>query len=195
MNTKTIILEEAVPLFARRGYNAVSMRDLAEAAGIRAPALYNHFKNKEALYLAAVSHAFARQAAALNAVFTSDAEPRERLRLFVQCLCDSMGNDPNFRMLMQRELLDGDEVRLKMLTRDVFATQFKAATRLAEELAPHADPHLLTISIIGLVSKHFDMGPLRRWLPGSRAEHEDPALIAKHIIHLLLHGIDRHDQA
>jgi len=36
---RTTIPEQAIPLLAKRGYNVVFMRDLAEAAGIRAPAL------------------------------------------------------------------------------------------------------------------------------------------------------------
>ena len=39
-------------------------------------------------------------------------------------------------MLLQRELLDGDEARLRALARDIFSEQFLAASRLAEELNP-----------------------------------------------------------
>lgn len=46
------ILEEATRLFVTRGYNAVSMREIAEACGVTKAALYYHFVDKSALLLA-----------------------------------------------------------------------------------------------------------------------------------------------
>ena len=47
------ILKASLSLFATRGYDAVSVRDLAKAAGVSEAALYKHFKGKEemALYI------------------------------------------------------------------------------------------------------------------------------------------------
>lgn len=48
--TKERIMLEASNMFARRGYAAVSMRDIAERVNITHPSLYSHFASKEALY-------------------------------------------------------------------------------------------------------------------------------------------------
>ncbi|MXX89579.1 MAG: TetR/AcrR family transcriptional regulator [Boseongicola sp. SB0665_bin_10] len=48
-DTRAKIRKAALRLFAERGYNAVSMRDLAEAVGMRQGGLYNHFEGKQAL--------------------------------------------------------------------------------------------------------------------------------------------------
>lgn len=48
--TRQRILRLADDLFARHGYAAVSMRAVAEAAGVTKPALYYHFRDKEALF-------------------------------------------------------------------------------------------------------------------------------------------------
>jgi AcrR family transcriptional regulator len=58
METREQLLTAAAALFARDGYDKVSMRDIAGAVGIRAPALYNHFPDKEHLYLESIAHAF-----------------------------------------------------------------------------------------------------------------------------------------
>ena len=47
--TKKNIFESAVKLFARDGYENVSISDIADAAGIRQSAVYNHFKSKHEL--------------------------------------------------------------------------------------------------------------------------------------------------
>ncbi len=44
------ILVEAAAMFAERGYERTSMRDLAERCGISKSLLYHHFADKEALY-------------------------------------------------------------------------------------------------------------------------------------------------
>jgi AcrR family transcriptional regulator len=48
------ILEIAVGLFATRGYHGVSMDNIGAAAGVTGPALYHHFKGKEAMLVAAL---------------------------------------------------------------------------------------------------------------------------------------------
>ncbi|HML32116.1 TetR/AcrR family transcriptional regulator [Sporomusa sphaeroides] len=47
------ILKASLSLFAAKGYDAVSVRDIAKAAGVSEAALYKHFKGKEdmALYI------------------------------------------------------------------------------------------------------------------------------------------------
>lgn len=44
---KAVILEAAFPVLAQYGYKRSSMEDIAKAAGMSRPALYQHFRNKE----------------------------------------------------------------------------------------------------------------------------------------------------
>ena len=53
-DTKQRILEKALELFSTRGYDAVSVGEIADAVGIRAPSLYNHFPSKRAIFEAIV---------------------------------------------------------------------------------------------------------------------------------------------
>ena len=47
--TKELILQTALRLFAQRGFEAVSVRDIAGELELTAPALYVHFKSKQAI--------------------------------------------------------------------------------------------------------------------------------------------------
>lgn len=49
-NTKDNILYQALTLFSDRGYEGVSMRDIASKVGIKAASLYNHYKSKEDIF-------------------------------------------------------------------------------------------------------------------------------------------------
>ena len=44
------LLDVAIEVFAERGFHATSMDDIAEAAGVTKPVLYQHFPSKRALY-------------------------------------------------------------------------------------------------------------------------------------------------
>ena len=49
------LLDVATDVFARRGFHATSMSEVAEAAGVTKPVLYQHFNSKRALYLEALN--------------------------------------------------------------------------------------------------------------------------------------------
>ncbi len=53
-NTKQKIIETALALFSERGYDAVSVGEIAAAVGIKAPSLYNHFPSKQSIFDAIV---------------------------------------------------------------------------------------------------------------------------------------------
>ena len=49
-DTKFRILQEALNLFSKEGFNAVSIRTIADSVGIGNSALYKHFKNKREIF-------------------------------------------------------------------------------------------------------------------------------------------------
>jgi len=53
-STRQRILDAALELFARKGFAATSVRELARAVGLRESSLYNHFAGKEAIFHALV---------------------------------------------------------------------------------------------------------------------------------------------
>lgn len=59
-DTRKKILDQALELFAARGYDAVSVGEIAKAVGIKAPSLYNHFPSKQAIFDALVASTAAR---------------------------------------------------------------------------------------------------------------------------------------
>jgi AcrR family transcriptional regulator len=184
-NTRATVLANAKRLFAQHGYAGVSVRDIAKTCGIRAASLYHHFPDKESLYLATMEFAFADKAEAIVDSVSIDGPPQERLAEFVTRFTMLMAEDPDFRQLLQRELLDGDEKRLRLIAKQVFEQPFQAISNLAEEVAPGSDPHLLAISLAGLILFHFETAPVRRFLPGGQADHDDPEVIARHVLTLM----------
>ncbi|MGI6695603.1 MAG: TetR/AcrR family transcriptional regulator [Christensenellales bacterium] len=68
-STRDKIIQHALLLFSRKGYQAVSVQEIARAVGIRAPSLYNHFDSKRAIFDAIIKNmteAYQKQAAQIG---------------------------------------------------------------------------------------------------------------------------------
>lgn len=69
MDTKKRILDEALTLFAEKGYANVFVADIAGAVGIKAPSLYKHYKSKQDIFdaiLAEMKRNYDRQSSMLE---------------------------------------------------------------------------------------------------------------------------------
>lgn len=54
------VLDKALELFSAKGYDSVSVGEIAKAVGIKAPSLYNHFPSKQAIFNAIVDSTAAK---------------------------------------------------------------------------------------------------------------------------------------
>ena len=165
------------------------MRDLATTIGLTPAALYHHFKNKDELYVDAISYAFEEKTREAKAIADGDTEPVQRLEAFIIWFVRVLNSDRDFQRLLQWVMLDSDPRRLQSLTKNTFQELFSAIQGLGESFQSKYDPHLLAISIIGLVLYHFETSSVRPQLPGSRASHDQAETIAKHITSLLENGL------
>ena len=176
-------------MFAEKGFSEVTMRGLAKAVNISVAAIYHHFPDKNTLYLETVQYAFSDKATIFSEAWLLNSSAEKKLELFVSKLIQVLQLDQEFHRLIQREILAGNTERMKMLAEDVFKEQFCFLLTLMKEIAPEKDAHLSAISVLSLCKHHFEMQPLRRYLPEWNKQHEQPEVIAKHVIGLLLNGL------
>ena len=80
VSTKEKFVIEALRLFSEKGYEAVSVAEIASAVGCSAPALYKHYKSKKQLLEAVIeasNRGFETQMEAMHFDFNSDENDRE----------------------------------------------------------------------------------------------------------------------
>ncbi len=99
------ILSAARDLFAHRGYAAVSVRDLAEAAGVNHGLVHRHFGSKEAVLRAVLQSMFSEVGAEAQGALDPDAPDFIRRLFPVAAL-----REQDWRILM-RAVLDGFDFR------------------------------------------------------------------------------------
>ncbi len=188
-STRERIAAVAAPLFADRGFAGVSMRDIADAVGVKAASLYNHYPDKDALYAAALEQVFVRRAALVEDALKSTGTPRQRLQALVAALVQATAGDPIAARLLQRELLDGDIKRFERLTRDVFGRPFTHMTRLLNELAPGRDGAQTAAYLSSLIYGYCVFAPVLPVLDPSLTA--DTSVLAEDLAEELLGRMER----
>lgn len=173
------IAEEAAELFAESGYAAVSMRMIAGKIGIKAASLYNHYSDKESLYFASLAYAFERRIEAIDAAIDDDESIQVRLKKTLLALGQTAVDDPVAARLLQRELLDADENRLRVLTETLFQESFARIIALLKEAGATENPSTLALYITGLIHGYFSLAPIWRYLKLEDSIPETPEKLAE----------------
>jgi len=89
------ILKNALELFSERGYDATSVREICEAAGVTKPTLYHFYGSKEGVYRAIVEGALVRFSAETIGALESGGTLRERLVRMAQAYVDATLRQPD----------------------------------------------------------------------------------------------------
>lgn len=100
------ILDAAEDLFAHKGFKGTSLGDVAEQVGIRSPSLYNHFRNKEALYRAVLARLLDDFAAPMEEL-TGGPISDQRLQDWLETIVRKHHANPNLARLLQHAALSG----------------------------------------------------------------------------------------
>jgi AcrR family transcriptional regulator len=175
---RTKILDAARELFAEHGYDAVTMRQIAERIEYTPTAIYYHFKDKDALIRELCDADYSALAAQFQKIATV-ANPRERLRAMGRAYATFAFEHPNhYRLMFMTPSRPGETGPLEKKgnpDQDAYAFllwtvgQAAAAGRLRPEF--NKDPEL-TAQVIwgavhGVIALHIAKGtdPWIAWRP------------------------------
>ncbi|KAF0220271.1 MAG: TetR family transcriptional [Geobacteraceae bacterium] len=93
------LLNVALQLFAQKGFESTSVREIASAAEVTKPTIYYYFKNKEGLYLELLGHICGTIEKTVMLSLVPHGTARSRIVLFVQGIIDSIENNENRTLL------------------------------------------------------------------------------------------------
>jgi len=166
------LLDVALTLFAERGYNATTMDDIAEAAGVTKPLLYQHFDSKRALYLELVDSVAATMLDAIAKAVAAADGPRQQVE---------GGFAAYFHLVVTRpdafNLLFGSNVphdpELSRAVRSVQDTIAEAIDPLIDAGLDEGHRRLLAYAMVGMAegaSHHFLAAPSPLAAPGTPAD-------------------------
>src|SRR6266516_5080668 len=122
LETRGAILDAAIAEFAERGFEAASIRAIADRLGLQHPLITYHYRSKDILWQAAAEHAFAqiRTEWDILAPEGSELSPLARLRQEYTTLFRYTVAFPEFHRFMRQETLTNNP-RLKWVAETVLA--------------------------------------------------------------------------
>ena len=89
-DTKKRILEKALELFSTKGYDSVTVGEIAKAVGIKAPSLYNHFSGKRAIFDAIVEETAAQYERDTDRISIHVQNAQQDIPVFAEITADAL---------------------------------------------------------------------------------------------------------
>lgn len=105
-DTRDHIIDAAQAIFARDGFAGAKMQEIADRVGIQRPSLFYHFKNKEALFVAAHEQVFARIERLFRESLAPDGDPFVQLDRVSRAVLAVMAEEPDFARMVTRTAVD-----------------------------------------------------------------------------------------
>ena len=175
------LLDTALECFATRGFHQTAMADIAEAAGVTKPVLYQHFSSKRDLYLELLDDVGAQLVAAISTAAAGAGGPRHQVEAGFAAYMRIVAERPNaFRLLFgggaRRDEEFADAVRR------VERTIAEVVAGLIDADIDADQRRLVAHGIVGMAE-----GAVREWLTGDRAL--DPQRLARQIADLAWAGL------
>lgn len=146
-------LDVAADLFARNGYHATSIRDIARALGVTPGAVYAHFPSKARVLLAVYETGVARISEAVDTVIEAGAPPWTALERACHSHLEAVLADSGYARVVVRVLPEdveevaGDLARL----RSNYEARFRKLID-ALELAPGTSRTMLRFTLLGALN-------------------------------------------
>ena len=130
--TRDAVFAAAADGFSRRGFDGVTVDDIARAAGVNKAMIYYHFTDKLALYRAIVCEMLDEAGARVSALAAEPLSPSQKVERFIAALIALTDARPYFPPLMLREIAEGAlHLDVEILNR--MRTVFLAFTRILLE--------------------------------------------------------------
>ncbi|MFW5693114.1 MAG: TetR/AcrR family transcriptional regulator [Thermoguttaceae bacterium] len=189
-NTQQRIIETAGPIFAAKGFEATTVREICRRAEVNLAAVNYHFGSKEGLYVATVREAHPdRLEQRLAPEFAPGTTPAERLRGFVKVLLRRLlelnATDWQWRLLL-REITDPTPMCREML-QEHFRSGFGALLAIVDEVVGPALPphrrHQIALSVVGQCVYYRSAASIVPMIVGEEelAAHYDVEALTEHI--------------
>ena len=106
------LLRAAQEVFVAQGFHAAAMDDIAVAAGVSKPVLYQHFPGKRELYLALLEQQVGELTDRMREAMSGTDDNRTRVDGAVGAYFDFIDADGEaFRLVFESDLRNDDEVR------------------------------------------------------------------------------------
>jgi TetR/AcrR family fatty acid metabolism transcriptional regulator len=168
---RRLLLQAAVRVFARKGYHAARISDIAEEAGVAYGLLYHYFDSKEEVLRNVFRETWRALIATIKSVEGSGDPPREQLRKVAEILLRSWRREPDLVRVLVLEVTRSGHLAGEM---DEIVASFAAIQEIVERgqadgtLRTDIDPRLASYVFYGAIDEL-----LTGWVLGRLPDSDD----------------------
>ena len=184
VNTRRVILNAALTEFAEKGFDAASIRVIAERTGLQHPLITYHFRNKDILWRTTAEYAFEQIREEWDKFDETHAgmSPLDRLRAEYRALFRYTVAFPEFHRFMRQECTTNNP-RLKWVARTVVMPLIdrllpQIAALQKEGVLAQMEPILFHYMMVSLTAMLAEFGPEMR-VTGKLAA-DDPVIVTSY---------------
>jgi AcrR family transcriptional regulator len=185
---RRLLLEAAVRVFARKGYHASRVGDIAEEAGVAYGLLYHYFRSKEEVLLTVFRETWRALIETIESVEEAGDPPREQLRKVAEILLRSWRRDPDLVRVLVLEVTRSPHLPGEM---DEIVASFAAIQEIVERgqadgsIRPDLDARLASYVFYGAVEEL-----LTGWVLGRLPDgEEDVARAERTLVEIVTGGL------
>lgn len=160
MDNKMLLMECAKELFYARGYDAVSVQEIVERAGLTKPTLYYHFGSKIGLLRKLLETQFERYLFQVKEAAQAECDIRETLYRLGRISCAFYEEDRQFYMLMMALLYSARENEAHQAVHPYFVRLYESVVQAFEREAGrlgnmHGRQRQFAIGFLGTIHQYL----------------------------------------
>jgi TetR/AcrR family transcriptional regulator len=194
-DSKDKLRDAATVLFADHGYGGVSIRQIADAAGMNSALISYYFGSKQGLYEAVVE----KQVRIIDKLLYQDMDvldPREVIRQYADVMKQVHKASPVLLKFICRELANPSEVMgfvRQRIAPPLFAIMSKTLQRGMEQglFRPDLEIRPTVILLVGMINFYYLSHQLQLQAIGPEKERENEDTYMKQAVEIFLQGIER----
>jgi len=164
--TKRRILRAAEKLFIARGFDGVSVNDVAVESGVAKALVFYYFNNKQELFDTVLESYYRAQGEALMGALASGGSLADRVHSGIDAYLDFIESHPGFPRLIQREICAGSRNIEKIMEymEPLYRWGLAAFGAVLPESGPMS-PRQVFMSFFGMIINYYTYTPVieRLW--------------------------------
>ncbi len=190
---KQQLLETALDLFSRKGFEGTTTKELASAAGVAEAVIFRHFPSKQALYTAVLDYK-TQSAEALNwltdiRACTERNDDEGLFRTLASRVLRSYRTDPRFERMVLFAALEGHKLALSYMHQQSFPLiqllDEYILRRQTEGALLGLRPLFIFSAIFGMAHHYAQVSQMFGFIPDQPPDEE----VVSAFVHILLNGI------
>lgn len=170
-DSRTRLLEAAIPLFAGKGFAGVSIRDVAKAAGVNSALVSYYFGGKEGLYREILESHFSHIVQKVMTAIGQEADPAARIERLVLTIVAVHHELPFLLSFLHSELTTPTACLEGVVKKHIEQLYLFITRNISEGIAlgqfrSDLNPGYAAVTLSGMINFFFIVKPLaRQFLP------------------------------